>query len=1008
MTAFLDHTEHAFESLIVKEMTTAGGWLQGNPKVYDATRALYVEDVFGFISDTQPKAWEKLVALNGKIEANARTAVLKRLASELDKHGSVHVLRRGFKERGVALRLCQFKPANELHERIAAAYDANRLRVVRQVRFDPKGGDSLDLVLFVNGVPTATAELKNVWTGQNVHNAIAQYRQDRDPKLTLFAKRAFVHFAVDSELAYMSTRLAGDKTMFLPFNQGTGGPGQPGGAGNPADPTGHPTSYLWRSVWDWDRWLELIEKFVHVEPSDDPKKHGTIIFPRFHQWDVVLECSTHARVHGAGHSYLIQHSAGSGKTKEIAWLAHELSRLHDEADTKVFHKVVVITDRRVLDQQLQRQIAQFEQVKGVVETINKGSAQLREALTTGAARIIVTTLQKFPIVLQQLNERGESLSGQRYAVIVDEAHSSQTGESAVDLKAVLGSKTIEDLDLEPEQMDGVPTALLALMAARGHQPNLSFFAFTATPKGKTLELFGTPGPDGKPTAFHTYSMRQAIEEGYILDVLANYTTYEQLFHLETEAGELEVPKGKARAKIAKYAKFHPYAKAQKAAVIVEHYAQHVRPLLGGEGKAMVVTSSREEAVRYKQAIDRVIEERHVDDVKCLVAFSGEVTIKDPEAADCGESYSEPGMNLSLDGHHVAETKLPGEFDQPAYGVLVVAEKYQTGFDQPKLCGMYVDKVLTDVNAVQTLSRLNRTHPGKDTTFVLDFVNDAEQIRKAFEPYYGRTEATPTDPNVLFDAADKVLEFRIIDDADLTAFAAAYFKPGGRDDHAQLSITTEAAYEAAKAMDKDQRDALKDTLNRFIRFYAFLGQVISYVPPETERLFLFSKVLIGRLASEAPEGGLSVAVELTHYRLQEVGTTSLTLGEDEVEPLTAIRGDGEGGGRGQGQLPMGILAEVVESFNERYDADLTEADVLKPLEHILDRVVATEGLREEAQHNERDDFKRGKDNLLIDATLDVQDISGKLLQALLSDESLRERAFDGILDAAYEQLRSPAT
>jgi type I restriction enzyme R subunit len=1008
VTAVLDHTEHAFESLIVKEMTTAGGWLQGDPKAYDATLALYPEDVLGFIAETQPKAWEKLVALNGNIEANARAAVLKRLAAELDKHSSVHVLRRGFKERGVALRLCQFKPANDLDDRIAAAYNANRLRVVRQVRFDPKGGDSLDLVLFVNGVPTATAELKNVWTGQNVHNAIAQYRQDRDPKLTLFARRAFVHFAVDSELAYMSTRLAGDKTMFLPFNQGTGGPGQPGGAGNPGEPAGHPTSYLWRSVWDSDRWLELIEKFVHVELSDDPTRHGTIIFPRFHQWDVVLACSTHARLHGPGHSYLIQHSAGSGKTKEIAWLAHELSRLHDAANTKVFHKVVVITDRRVLDQQLQRQIAQFEQVKGVVETIDKDSAQLREALTIGAARIIVTTLQKFPIVLQQLNERGERLSEQRYAVIVDEAHSSQTGESAVDLKAVLGSKTIEDLDLEPEQLDGVPTALLAQMAARGHQPNLSFFAFTATPKGKTLELFGRPGPDGKPTAFHTYSMRQAIEEGYILDVLASYTTYEQLFHLETEAGELEVPKGRAQSKIAKYAKFHPYAKAQKAAVIVEHYAQHVRPLLGGQGKAMVVTSSREEAVRYKQAIDRVIEERHVAGVKCLVAFSGEVTIKDPEAADRGESYSEPGMNLGLDGHHVAETKLPAEFDQPAYGVLVVAEKYQTGFDQPKLCGMYVDKVLTDVNAVQTLSRLNRTHPGKDITFVLDFVNDAEQIRKAFEPYYGRTEATPTDPNVLFDAADKVLEFGIIDDADITAFAAAYFKPGGRDDHAQLSTTTQSAYEAAKEMDKEGRDALKDALNRFIRFYAFLGQVISYVPPETEQLYLFCKVLMGRLASEAPEGGLSVAVELTHYRLQEVGTTSLTLGEEDVGPLTAIRGDGEGGGgRGQGQLPMGVLAEVVESFNERYGADLTEADVVKPLEHILDRVIATEGLRDEAQHNERDDFKRGKDNLLIDATLDVQDISGKLLQALLSDEELRQRAFDGILDAAYEQLRSPA-
>jgi type I restriction enzyme R subunit len=357
-------------------------------------------------------------------------------------------------------------------------------------------------------------------------------------------------------------------------------------------------------------------------------------------------------------------------------------------------------------------------------------------------------------------------------------------------------------------------------------------------------------------------MRQAIEEGYILDVLANYTTYEQLFRLETEAGELEVPKGKARSRIAQFAKFHPYAKAQKAAVIVEHYAQHVRPLLGGEAKAMVVTASREEAVRYKQAIDRAISEREVADVKALVAFSGKVTIRDPGAPDQGESYTEPGMNVGLNGKPVAEAKLPGEFDQPAYGMLVVAEKYQTGFDQPKLCAMYVDKVLTDVNAVQTLSRLNRTHPGKDTTFVLDFVNDAEQIRRAFEPFFGRTEATPTHPNVLFDAADKVLEFGVITDEDLTAFAAAYFKPGGRDDHAQLSITTQRAYEAAFALEKEQRDQLKDALNRLIRFYAFLGQVIDYVPPETEQLFLFSKALMARLQSEAPEGGVSVAVELT--------------------------------------------------------------------------------------------------------------------------------------------------
>ena len=1012
----LPHTEAHFETLIVSELTSASNpWLTGSPQGYDAELGLYPEDVTGFVAETQPKKWQRLVAL-ARSEEQARAGLVKRLAQQIDRHGTVHVLRRGFSDRGVNLSLSQLRPAHSLDEKTKAAYEANRLRVVRQVRFDPRRSDSVDLVLFVNGVPTATAELKNRWTDQSVHDAIAQYRDERDPRAPLFARGAFVHFALDSELAYMTTRLEGATTRFLPFNQGSGGAGRPGGKGNPGDPGGHPTSYVWREVWDRDRWLELIQKFVHVEPPPAGAGKGarpTIVFPRYHQWHVVVECQTHARLHGAGHNYLIQHSAGSGKTKEIAWLAHELSSLH-AGDVKVFDKVVVITDRRVLDAQLRRQIEQFEQVSGVVRSVDRHSSQLRDALLGEQAKIVVTTLQKFPFVLKQLNEGGERLADRQYAVIVDEAHSSQTGESAADLKAVLGSVSAEDLDLNED--DGTPPALLAQLAARGRQPNLSFFAFTATPKGKTLELFGDHDPaDGSLAAFHTYSMRQAIEEDFIVDVLRQYTTYEQLFRLETEAHEtIEVPKGKASTRLAQFARFHPYVKAQKAAVVVEHFKQVVRPLLGGRGKAMVVCASREEAVQWKRALDQEIERYGHDDVRTLVAFSDEVTIRNPEADNAGMSYTEPEMN-KLGGRSLAETKLAGEFDKPEYGVLVVAEKYQTGFDQPRLCGMYVDKKLVGVNAVQTLSRLNRSAPGKDDVYVLDFANTAEEIRTAFEPFYGQTEGAPTDPNVLFDAADEVTGFGVIDDAELERFAgqwSAIEDVAADKRHALLSTSTQCAYDRAIALDSEPRSELRDALNRFVRFYGFLAQVVPYVPPQTEVLFQFSKVLLKRLLSRAPDGGvnLSGAVELTHFRLDRVGTEHIGLSEDDARPLGAIGGDGTGGAA-EGQIPLGPLAELVEVFNERYGGELGDADALRVLSDVRDSVrEGNDALAAQAEANSREDFVRHRDELLIGAAMEVGDDREKqdrLLRALLDDEEFRARAGELVMGSIYDAYHAEA-
>ena len=1011
MPSAVPHTELAFEQLIVSELVGAGGWDRGAPSAYSRELGLYSDDAIDYVTATQPKKWERLSRLTGG-EAAARTAVLKRLANQLDKQGAVNVLRDGISERGVTLSLCQLRPAHSIDPDTAARYDANRLRVVRQVRYEAKSGDALDLVLFVNGIPTATAELKNRWTGQTVEDAIKQYRTDRDPKNVLFARRAFVHFAIDAELAYMTTRLERARTVFLPFNQGTGGAGQPGGAGNPGVADGHPTSYVWREVWQRDRWLELIQRFVHVEEPDasrDKPGRPTIIFPRYHQWHVVSQCQSHARANGAGHNYLIQHSAGSGKTKEIAWLAHDLSTLHAD-DEKVFDKVIVITDRRVLDRQMRRQIAQFEQVAGVVRSVTESSIELLEALRSEQAKIITTTLQKFPFVLRALDEE-DDLSTRTYAVVVDEAHSSQSGEAAADLKQLLGNVSADDLDLDED--DGTPPALLARLAARGRQPNLSFFAFTATPKGKTLELFGTKGDDGRFKAFHTYSMRQAIEEGFIVDVLANYTTYEQLFRLETHAEEtIEVPSGEASRRLAKFTELHPYVKTQKAAVVVEHFKRVVRPLLGGEGKAMVVCESREEAVQWKRALDREIERHGHEDVKVLVAFSGEVTVKHPEADNRGMKYTEPDMNR-IAGKPLPESKLPDEFDKSAYGVLVVAEKYQTGFDEPKLCGMYVDKKLVGVNAVQTLSRLNRSYRGKDNVYVLDFRNTTEEIRRAFEPFYARTEGEPSEPNVLFDAADAVREFGVIADAELEAFVDAWARLEEVDEdkrHAILSTSSQNAYLATQELEADKRREFREALNRFVRFYGFLSQALPWIPGEIEVLFQFSKVLLARLRSEIADGGvdLSGTVTLTHYRLTALGDESIELAGD-AKPLKAITGDGTGSGASGAQIPMSELGQLVELFNERYGAELGPDDALAVVSAIRDTVHdANPELAEQAQANSRGDFITHRDDMLIDAALSVgsdRERQANLLKALLDDDDFRARAgaliFGSIYDAAAE-------
>jgi type I restriction enzyme R subunit len=730
------------EAGIREERPSFGDWLPGGylkrpSAAYDQKLCLIPRDVIDFIQATQPKEWERLKQHHG---AEAKEKFLKRLAEEIERRGALDVLRQSIKDSGCKFKLLYFKPVSRLNEPLQKMYEANIFSIVRQVHYSERYADkSLDLVIFLNGIPIFTAELKNPFTGQNVEDAVAQYRFSRDPREPLLVfRRCLAHFAVDPELVYVTTKLEGKNTMFLPFNQG-----KFGGAGNPpVMPTkrGYPSSYLWERIWAKDSVLDLIQHFIHEieEEDEDGRRTGKLrlIFPRYHQLDAVRRLVADARAHGSGREYLIEHSAGSGKSNSIAWLAHQLSVLHDDHDQRVFDSIVVITDRRILDRQLQNTVLQFQQTNGIVENIDRTSRQLKNALEAGKT-IIVSTLQKFPVIAGEI----QGLPGKRFAVIVDEAHSSQTGESSKSLKAVLSVSSLEDAERE-EREAGEPEDLedriVAEMKKRGRLSNVSSFAFTATPKSKTLELFGSKQADGSFQAFSLYSMRQAIEEGFILDVLENYTTYQAYWRLlKTIKDDPHYDKDKANYLLRSFVDLHPHAVRKKVEIMVEHFRERSASRIDGQAKAMIVTRSRLHAVRFKLEIDTYFKEKGYP-YKSLVAFSGQVN-------DGGRTYSEPGMNGIL------EAQTAYEFRRPQYRFLVVAEKFQTGYDMTLLQTMYVDKKLAGVHAVQTLSRLNRVHPGKKETMVLDFVNEADEIRKAFEPYYEKTILSEgTDSNSLYN------------------------------------------------------------------------------------------------------------------------------------------------------------------------------------------------------------------------------------------------------------------
>lgn len=1016
------HTERDFEKAIEAELIKAGGYEKRDASAYDEAVALFPDDVIGFLRNSQPAKWSQLESLLGD---KTRATVLDGLAKELEIKGTLHVLRYGFKCYGKTFRLAHFRPNSGMNPEASAAYALNNLTVTRQVAFTSvmKKADGknrrciIDVTLSLNGLPVVTAELKNPLTGQRAADAVKQYKQDRDERDLLFSfkKRALVHFAVDPDEAWMTTCLKGKETVFLPFNRG-----YDHGSGNPPVENNWKTHYLWDEVLAKDSLMDILQRFMHLEVKERQVKSDkgartvrkeTMIFPRYHQLDAVRKLVDHACVNGSGHNYLVQHSAGSGKSNSIAWLAHRLASLHDANDQKVFHSVVVVTDRRVLDQQLQNTIYQFEHKTGVVEKIDENTQQLAQALS-GGTPIIITTLQKFPFISQALStleKKGSgvkiSTAGKRFAVIVDEAHSSQSGETASELRGMLNKDGIEAAiaaqlsDEEDDTLsDEVKAAILRDSLRRARQPNLSFFAFTATPKFKTKVLFDEPGPSGT-SPFHEYSMRQAIEEGFIMDVLQNYTTYKRFFGLIKQVeNDPEVPRKKAAKTLNRYLELHPVNIDQVVSVIVEHFRLHVMSEIGGRAKAMVVTGSRLAAVKYKLAFDRYIKDNGYSGIRSLVAFSG--TVEDPDDSD--SSYTEVAMNDGL-----AESELPETFERDDYRVLLVAEKYQTGFDQPLLQTMYVVKKLAGVQAVQTLSRLNRVAPGKVRTFVLDFANKDGDIYEAFKPYY---EATPigenADPQRLSELQHKLLNLAIFTHDDVTSFTEVWYRSKRKhsnSDHRSMNAVLDVVVERFCRHHETVQEEVWGQLVAYRNLYAFLSQIIPYQDSDLEKFYSFVRNLLLKLPSPNDPSAIQLddEVSLRFFRLQQMREGGIDLNSGDAEPLKGPTDIGTGGRKADDFEKLSLL---VDRLNERFGTDFTEADQL-----FFDQVSAgaeeNESIVEAARANTFKDFSQFFDRKIDELFIDRMESNEEIFDRIMRDRDFRSAAHEYLAKEIFEKVRA---
>jgi len=1019
--------EEAFERELC-EYLAAHGWRydrDARDRGYDRNRALFPEDVFGWLEDTQPDELGKVIkpGASAADERKSKDQFLDRLVKALDAPlesggGTLNVLRKGFKKTPGKFQMCEFKPATTLNKATSERYDKVRLRVMRQVHYSKqRPAESIDLVFFINGLPVATVELKTDTT-QTVEDAKAQYRNDRPVKgepLLTFGSRALVHFAMSNDEVYMTTKLAGADTFFLPFNMG-----RDGGAGNPVVEGNSSTSYMWERVWKRDAWLNIVGKFLHVEIRDDidpitgtKTKKTALLFPRYHQWDLVTSLVETVSAEGAGHRYLGQHSAGSGKTNSISWTAHALSTLHDENNEKVFDSVIVVTDRTVLDDQLQTAIKQIEGTDGTVGKINIDEARksgqasksglLAKELMSGRL-IIIVTMQTFPFAMAEI-AKNKGLAGKKFAIIADEAHSSQTGRTSQQLRKVLTAEEEADLD-DGGEID-TEAILAAEMEQRAESSNLSFFAFTATPKQKTMELFGRKDANGVLRPFHEYTMRQAIEEGFILDVLKNYTTYDTAYRI-AEKAKAQAAEGKAKLSevkvvdeaeatkgLMKWVSLHPTNIAQKVQIIVEHYRTNVRSLLDGHAKAMVVTSSREAAVRYKEAIDAYIAKRGYNDIATLVAFSGSIEVDGVSFPKVDPPYTEGNLNPALKGR-----SLPKAFATDQFQIMLVANKFQTGFDQPLLSAMYVDKRLSGVTTVQTLSRLNRIYPagGKDTTYVLDFVNDPDSVLADFKQYYETASIEgDTDPDLVHDLQAKLDHAGIYLSSEVDAFAEAYV--GGKGNSA-IQAPLKAAkdrfnqrYDAALATnDKskvDELDLFRKDVGSFIRLYDFLSQIVNYQDTDLEKRSLYLRFLARQITARNRKQEIDFStVELTHIKQSRTADLSLDLRQGQAKPLKPITGTGSGQSRDPRLVRWEtILAKVNDLFAGE---DFTIAEQRSWVEGVVTVLMDDDTITTQAVTNSKKQFIESPDltDAVVDAVLGNQTSHNKMADFFFTDDRVK--------------------
>lgn len=986
--------EAAIEAYLTSDM---GGYAKGNPDKFDRKLALDKDTLIEFVKNTQPKAWERYTQT---YPTNPEEVFIDRVHTVIKQapKGLLQILRTGFKDRGIEFKLCYFKPDNSMNEADVELYNKNILHCTRQLHYSVSNENSIDIVLFLNGIPVVSMELKNQFTGQDTSNAIDQYKFDRNSKDTIFEfkNRVFVHFAVDLYEAYMTTKLDGVKTFFLPFNQGSNGAGNIGGKGNPANPDGFTTSYLWEKVLCKDMLMEIIQKYLHIQITRNKKTKAiekeTMIFPRYHQLDVVTKLVEDVKQNGAGKSYLIQHSAGSGKSNSIAWLAYHLASLHNDQNEKIFNSVIVLTDRRVLDSQLQDTITQFDHTTGLVEPIKEGSKQLKNAINEKKA-IIISTIQKFPIVYKELVSENRS-----FAIIADEGHSSQSGKAAASVIQGLGDTEEETLNKFAEQeaqteekQDEEMDTLENTLKSHGQHDNLSFFAFTATPKAKTLNRFGTRQPDGSYKAFHVYSMQQAIEEGFILDVLQNYTTYKTYYKLiKKTVDDPQLESAKGAKEITKFQTLHPTNISQKTTIMLNHFVNVTAAKINGRAKAMVVTPSRLHAVRYLKEFKKQIEKNQIKGVDVLVAFSGELK-------DAHETYTETMLNVDKTGAHIKETQLP-EYFKNDFNILIVADKYQTGFDEPLLHTMFVDKKLNDVKAVQTLSRLNRTTKGKTDTFVLDFVNEREDIKNSFQKYFQQTILEKEiDPNELYKLQSVLMDAQICYPNEIEQFADIYYSGKETEkDLGKLSSILKPALDRYNVKTPEDQDKFRKALGNFIKMYDFIIQIVRLMDKDLQKFFVYGKFLhkcLRKGKSERVDLSNKLVLEYIKQTKQEEGSIVL---EDKVGKAKPVVG-----GTGSSTKKTEPLSAIIEKFNERFGTSFSGED--KVLEQVIDDMRKDPYLVISAQNKDKTAFNTQFDTKFTDVMMDRHAKNDEFFKELLSDKDKLDFLKDMLVQVAFSNL-----